>query len=642
MAIIDMSKVDLIGLAKDKERILQAFQDTGYLEIVEMERLEEAEGEEWFSSLSFRSADETIERLEREVSEVEFALRFLNDRVETEQDKKLLVRNSDLDAIWAEKDEILSIAQICRDFDAEENEIDSRRHRLRNEVNKYIPWLGLNLSLEDLEDTTHVIVRAGSLPKTMASEFIETVAKYDLADVKSLGEEKEDAYFFIVLHKSLRDKAREFTQKYDFTEANFGNEKGTPEEIIVGLEKKIEELFKQKTLLQDRAEELAGKRPRLMMLLDVLQMHLQREKAGNQAVSSEKTFALKGWVKNSDIQKLEDIIKGETECYKLTFSAPEDDEPFPVYTENMVPVSPYEMVTNLYSVPASNSIDPNIVVAPFHALFLGLMMGDVGYGLLMSIGGFLFKKKSTGGTKKLAGVIMYGGIASIIWGVLLGSYFGDMGTRLGAKPLLLNPMDKPVNMLAICLGIGFFHVLVGMGVKAYMLFKEKKYLDALFDVGFWYLLLLGLPMMAVFSWGKYLAMAGALGLLFTAGREKKNIFGKILGGLGSLYGITGYLSDVLSYSRLFALLLSSAVVAMVFNQIAIMVGTNVVGYFFAAIIFVLGHAFNLFIGGLGAFVHGSRLIYVEFFSKFFVGGGHAFEPLHKEPKYISFEKEEAK
>lgn len=637
-----MSKVDLLGLAKDKERILQAFQDTGYLEIVDMELPEGMEDEEWFSSLSFQAGNETIERLEREISEVEFALRFLDERVQADQEKKLLVSAEDLDAVWADKEEILSIAQTCRDFDAEENEIDSRRHRLRNEVNKYMPWLGLNLSLEDLEDTANVIVRAGSVPKNMAAEFIAAVEPYEMAILKELGEEKEDAYFFVAFHKSLRQEAREAAKKFDFTQANFGDDKGTPEEIIAGLEKKIEGLFTQKNLLQHRAEELAGKRAGLMMLLDVMHMRLQREKAANQSVASAKTFALKGWVKNSDRQTLEDIIKGTTEFYKLTYSAPEDDEPFPVYTENKLPVTPFEMVTNLYSVPASNGIDPNNVVAPFHAMFLGLMMGDVGYGILLALGGFFFRKKATGGAKKLGGVIMYGGIASIIWGVLLGSYFGDVGTRLGIKPLLLNPMEDPVTMLGLSLGLGFIHIMVGMGVKAYMLIKEKKYLDAVFDIGFWYLLLVGLPLIALFPWGKYLALVGAGGLLLTAGREKKNIFGKLMGGLGSLYGITGYLSDILSYSRLFALLLSSAVVAMVFNQIAAMMGTSIIGYVFAAIIFVIGHTFNLFIGGLGAFVHGSRLIYVEFFSKFYMGGGHAFDPLHKVTKYISLENEEAK
>jgi V/A-type H+-transporting ATPase subunit I len=637
-----MSKVDLLGLAKDKERILQAFQNTGYLEIVDMELPEGMVDEEWYSSLSFQTGNETIERLEREISEIEFALRFLDERVAADQEKKLLVRAEDLDAVWADKEEILSIAQTCRDFDAEENEIDSRRHRLRNEVNKYMPWLGLNLSLEDLEDTANVKVRAGSVPKNMAAEFMAAVEQYEMVVLKELGEEGEDAYFFIVFHKTLREEAREAAKRFDFTQANFGEDKGTPEEIIAGLEKKIEGLFIQKNLLQDRAEELAGKRASLMMLLDVMYMRLQREKAANQSVASAKTFTLKGWVKNSDREMLEDVIKGTTEFYKLTYSAPEDDEPFPVYTENALPVTPFEMVTNLYSVPASNGIDPNNVVAPFHALFLGLMMGDVGYGIVLALGGFFFRKKAKGGAKKLGGVIMYGGISSIVWGVLLGSYFGDIGTRLGIKALMLNPMEDPVNMLGLCLGLGFIHILVGMGVKAYMLIKEKKYLDAVFDIGFWYMLLIGLLLIAFFPWGKYLALVGAAGLLLTAGREKKNIFGKIMGGLGSLYGITGYLSDILSYSRLFALLLSSAVVAMVFNQIAAMVGTSVIGYVFAAIIFVIGHAFNLFIGGLGAFVHGSRLIYVEFFSKFYMGGGHAFDPLQKITKYISLENEEAK
>jgi len=638
-----MSKVDLVALEKDKQNILNAFQDSGMLEVVAVEEGSFHAQEDWFESLSFHSNQGTIEKLEREISEVEFALSFLNQRVEEEPEKNILVRSRDLDEVLQQKEDILAIASVCRDFELEENEIDSKRHRLRNLVTKYLPWLGLNLRLEDIQDTKNMMIRVGSVPKSMAEDFYRLVMEQELSFIKALGEEKEDAYFFVAFHKSLRSMARDASKQYDFTQAHFGDVRGTPEGIIAQLEKDIENLYQQKEMLQKRAEEMAGKRRQLMILLDVLSVELQRENAAYHAVHSKKTFVLHGWVKTTNEAALEGVLREHVDFYKLDFAPPEEDEPFPVYTQNVAAVTPFEMVTNLYSVPASNGIDPNNVVAPFHAMFLGLMMGDVGYGILLALGGYFYGKKAKGGAKKLSGVIFYGGLFSIFWGILLGSYFGDVGTRLGVPAILMNPMEDPVSMLALCLGLGALHILVGMGVKAYMLIKEKKYLDAVFDVGFWYFLLIGLPMLMtpLASTGQVMALVGAVGLLLTQGREKKNIFGKILGGLGSLYGITGYLSDILSYSRLFALLLSSAVVAMVMNQIAAMVGVNWIGYIFAAIIFVAGHAFNLFIGGLGAYVHGSRLIYVEFFSKFFMGGGHAFDPLHKETKFTSIEKKEA-
>lgn len=638
-----MSKVDLIGLEKHKEPLMQRLQHTGLMEIVEVERPEGDALEAWQQAIRFETESERIEALERELSELSFALRFLDDRLEGDAPHHVEVDEEELARALSRKDEILAIAKRCRDFEAEENEIDSRRHRLDNQIARYLPWLGLDLRLEDLHDTRHVMMRVGSVPKALAADFLHETQQFELAVVRELGEEKEDAYFFVAFHKSLADDARAVSGRYDFNQATFADERGTPEEIMKSLEQKIEGLYRQKALLQDRAEEMAGSRRDLMVLSDALELSLARERAVNRFAASKTAFCLRGWVRDADKEALEAVVADTLPVRQLTFTRPEDDEPFPVYTDNARPVEPFEMVTNLYSVPASDGIDPNNVVAPFHALFLGLMMGDVGYGVLMALGGHLYAKRARGGAKKLAGVIKYAGFASIIWGVLLGSYFGDLGTRLGIPALLLSPMEDPVGMLALSLGLGAVHLFVGLGVKAYMLLRKGKALDALYDVGFWYLLLVGLPLLATpyAGVGRILAGAGALGLVATQGRSKKKLFGKILGGVGSLYGITGYLSDVLSYSRLFALLLSSAVVGMVMNQIAAMVGTNVIGYVFAALIFVAGHAFNLFIGGLGAFVHGSRLIYVEFFSKFFMGGGHAFDPLRKETKYITMKNEEA-
>ncbi len=638
--IIDMRKAYLVGLEKDKEAILKAFQQSKSLEIVETEEYDE----EWFSTLTRGGNESRIESLERDMSELEFALRFLSERaaVDKKDKSKIHVTDVQLEEVMSRRDEIMRIVEKCRSFEAEENEIDSRKSRKKAAIDRFLPWMGLNLSVEDIRDTGAVKVRAGFIAKSNVAPFLEAADALDYCVLKSISEAKDYSYYFLACHDKQADDLFEIARKYDFTYDHFEGYEGTPEEIIKNLENKLHDLYVQKDTLHKRALEMSESIADIKMLIDALRFVLLREEASSRFVNTGKVFGLKGWVREPDQQKVEDILDGVTGAYHIEFVEPDEGEAFPVDTRNSPVVEPFEVVTNLYSVPDSRGIDPNAVVAPFHALFLGLMMADVAYGLIMIIGGYLFikLKDPEGGIRKLAGVVVLSGVFSIVWGVLLGSYFGDLGQWFGIRALLINPMDNPVEMLVLCLGLGVLNLFVGLGVKAYAYIKKGKYIDVVFDVVFWYLLLIGLGLMATPYSGIAGAMSivGALGLVLTQGREKDSIMGKIAGGLGSLYGVTGYLSDVLSYSRLFALLLATAVVSMVMNQIAAMVGTNVIGYVAAALIFVAGHTFNLFIGGLGAFVHGSRLIFVEFFSKFFTGGGHAFSPLQKETKYVKLNK----
>ena len=635
MAIIDMLKVQLVAMEQDKEKIMKSLQEQGYLEVVESEPV----AEEWFAQLKQGENHSRIEHLERGIADLEFALRFLNERTGDVKKPKGLNRISDEDLISASEksEEAFEIVEMCRQIEAEENELKSKKGRLQADIEKIRPWENLEFPLEEIKDTSNVGIRAGSILTRMAPAFEEEIARLNNCQFEVISTSKDITAYLLVCHKKEAEELWDIARKFDFNFENFEGYVGIPKAQIEDLEKRISGLEEQKVLLTKQTEVLAENIERIKLVIDALQIELSREMAASKLLNSGKTFALQGWIRYNEQQSLEKMIQEITEVYHLEFKKPEDDEPFPVYTVNNSAVTPYEMVTNLYSVPYSRGIDPNAVVAPFHSMFMGLMIGDVAYGLIMAIAATIFIKikDPQGGMRKLVGVIRSAGIFSILWGIVFGSYFGDFGAKLGFNLLLVNPIEQPLIILGLCLGLGFIHIFVGMGVKAYMYIKEGKFLDAIYDVVFWYLLLIGLPLMATpyGGIGKWLALVGAVGVVLTNGREKKNIFGKIAGGVGSLYGITGYLSDILSYSRLFALMLSGMVVSMVMNQLAAMLGTNIIGFVFAILIFLGGHAFNLFISGLGAFVHGSRLVYVEFFSKFFMGGGHIFEPLSKETKY---------
>jgi V/A-type H+-transporting ATPase subunit I len=301
-----------------------------------------------------------------------------------------------------------------------------------------------------------------------------------------------------------------------------------------------------------------------------------------------------------------------------------------------------------------------------------MMLSDAGYGIIIVIATSLalLKKKNMGeGMKRTMKMFLYCGISTTFWGFMFGSFFGDAvnviaTTFFGRPDIKLSPiwfdqLDSPMRMLSFCFLVGIIHLFVGLGAKAYGCFKNHDPLGALYDCIFWYMLvggaifyLLTLPMMssmlgiATLSAGVgkvagVVAIIGLIGVILTGGRESHNWFKRILKGLYSAYGITSWLSDILSYSRLLALGLATGVIAQVFNKMGSMVatGTGLIGVIFFIIIFIIGHTLNLLINALGAYVHTNRLEYVEFFGKFYDGGGKAFEPFKQNTKYFTIKEE---
>ncbi len=327
-----------------------------------------------------------------------------------------------------------------------------------------------------------------------------------------------------------------------------------------------------------------------------------------------------------------------TDAYQLEFLEHTGGEIPPTVMENNSLVKPYESVIELYSRPMAGSIDPDFIMAPFHFIFFGMMLSDAGYGLVLTVLLFIAIKlfKPEGFAGKLAKVIFFGSISTVLWGALFGGWFG-----LEWHPLLFAPMKEPLKMLALCFGLGTLHIVVGMLLKIYMLLKQGDVMSAICDEVSWLLMFAGFFCMALVPGqvGKYLALSGAGIIILFGGREKSGLVSRLTSGLLSLYNISGYLSDLLSYSRLFALGLATGVIAMVINTIAqMLMGAGPLGMVVAALVVFGGHAFNIVINVLGAFVHSSRLQYIEFFGKFYEAGGKAFLPLALRTKYTNITK----
>lgn len=388
----------------------------------------------------------------------------------------------------------------------------------------------------------------------------------------------------------------------------------------------------------------------LRILYDVIELDIERAEAEEKFGKTDSTFVLEGWLPESVAKPTVDKVVESCPNVFVQLLAPEErDEPPTLVVNNKV-VVPYEDITNMYSPPKYREIDPNPIMSIFYFLFFGIMIGDAAYGLVLAVAGLVIgmSKKFDTGLKKLALLVGMGGISAIIWGVIFGGYFSiDFGSTKVA--LWFNPLDDPMTMLILSVILGCVQMVAGYLIKFVALCKEGKPFSAIFDAGSIIILfgalgclavnmfLLKTPIFALTVVTIVLAALGVGLILFFGGRNSKNVFGKAIGGFKGLYGLINLLSDVLSYCRLFGLCLASCAIGLAFNSLGnILFDIPYVGYVIGVIILIPLHAFNLGIGVLSAYVHDARLQFLEFYGKFYEGGGRLFAPLGARTKYIRY------
>lgn len=414
--------------------------------------------------------------------------------------------------------------------------------------------------------------------------------------------------------------------------------------------------LKEEKELKERLYFLANQVGELRILADQM-LTIKEEKL----VTYEETaqsIILTGWVRSDQTNDLENVLNKANLDYEIEFRDPLETETPPTATKNNKFVQPFEVLTNMFSVPDARELDPNPMMSIWFWIIFGIMMGDIGYGLILLIGAFVYLKvkKPKGSTRSMFVVFGLSGITSIIAGIAFDSFFGyDVLNMMGLNIALTNPIEEPITLLIFSLLIGVLHIISGLIMKIIISFKRKDVLTALADGFSWIFVLSGLlfafwkpvletlgvavgyngPAVRVLSIIGYVFLIIGLVLILTlSGREHKNIFKKISSGLGGVYGITGYLSDILSYSRILALSLSTAVIAFAMNSLAEMVSGGF-GWVFTIIIYIVGHVFNFAMGLLSAYVHDSRLQYIEFFGKFYEGNGYLFDPFVLQVKHVN-------
>lgn len=657
MAKLLMNKIVLAGHKSSRKEVLETLQRRGAVEIISDAEME------GFDRVDTRKQ---INIFESAASSGRQALVALN---EFSPEKKSLIQSfagrkeystKEFEKKLKNVNEAMSASKNLNSIQKQVNDCKTEIGRLEIKLAELEPWLSLDIPLGYLgsEKTSAFI---GSVPYESDYDSLREMiknenAELELYEIEVISSSKEQTCFAAFSHNDESDNLERALRQIGYvTPSNLFMDK--PQRKKEDLIWRKEALKNQIPILEELAKSYDKDREKIEFMIDYYSLRSEKYKIINQLSSSRSAFVLSGYIPAKYAKKIMDEL---TDKYLVAAELYDAGEDAPVCLENKAFYSPVESITEMYAMPLENDIDPTPIMSFFFYLFFGMMFSDAGYGLIMVLAtGFLLKKLNMEKrTKANMKMFFYCGISTTFWGIIFGGFFGDLipavaQTFFGKTiviPSVLNPSEDPMTLLIFGIALGVVQVFVGMGIKFYLLWKHGSPIDAILDVGLWYLFVGGIILLLVGSVanipiagavGQWSAIIGAVGILFTAGRKKKGIAKKVLGGLamGGLYDVTSYISDILSYSRLMALGLATGVIASVMNLLGGLLGSGLVGIIFFIVIFIVGHAVNFGINALGAYVHTIRLQYVEFFSKFYEGGGRKFNPFRVDTKYIRFKEE---
>jgi len=641
MPTINMKKVFLLGHQTERPEILSLLQKMGSMEMLDLKS-----GPNWedlSDTLIPDHPEQKVNTLEAQLGEIRYCLdlfhRYFPMRksfVQQFTGGKIELTDTLYGEYTGNLDKIKELYRQCRQSEEEFVKIRNEETQCQNSIEELLPWESLDLPLEEVGEGSYLTVGLYQVPEDRFSAMISELDKLNCyySEISTNGDLKHIVFAGLIKDKELYIEIFKEASAVSFS---YPISPGTAADNIQNLQQKVTRLAEKRQHLISQIEALVESRMFLMTVYDHLQNEYDKHLAVTNLARTDNSFIMEGWVPEPALEDLENNLSSQTKTAVLVAREPKPGEMPPVLLENSRAVEPYEVVTKLYSTPKKNELDPTPYLAPFFFIFFGICLSDAGYGLVLASLAFLLirKLKLEGMGKQLMNLLLMGGISAIIFGLLLGSAFGDL---LKLKPLWFNPLEDPMRMLVYCFAIGLFHIYFGMFLQAYRNIKSGQLLNALFDQGFWFIFLNGLvllilPQTALL--GKWLAISGALGLILTQGRSQQGLFKRFFSGLLSLYNVTGYLSDVLSYSRLLALGLATGVIASAINSMAGMLPGGLIWSILMAIGLVGGHFFNVIISSLGSYVHTSRLQYIEFFGKFFEGGGRQYKPFQLKSSYIS-------
>lgn len=654
MAIAEMSKLNLIAMSYDKDVLLNALNKTGATEIKLQRELENT----FAISSDCQSLRDYVAKTEAALESLseEAAEYVKTNKIKTDElDDGFFVTYSEFMSVKDKKAEAdLLVDNIYKLLD-EKRALYQEQVKLQRTLENALSYSKLNLPFKMFTQTASTCLMLGTVTDVVKQTLTTELKKIELCDFAVCDNLSDDVLLLVVAHKSVKNEVNALLQNAGFVACPYSGEQ-TGDELYQSL---LEQKLQLTDCIKQNADDmyaLSGQIKMLKVYCDYLNFELEKAEANDKMRATEVTFLLEAYVPSVAIEEVKAALDGATNAVYYEFSQPGEDETPPTLYKNNAVVKNFETITDMYSPANYREFDPNTVMAVFYSLFLGFIMADIGYGILMLLGGGLLwykfrSKKSTVGS--LSGVFAIGGIFAIVWGVLFNSCFG-----FALLPFKVMPDLQGENMswslagikvpalLIISMIIGVVQIFTGYVCRAVQCWRRGQILDGIFDGVVWAVFSVGV-VLAIIGFvdefnlsvlatvGGIIAGASLLVAVLTAGRKEK-LLGKFTKGFGAAYGVINYASDILSYARLYGLMLAGAVIADIItsNSITLISSGNIGFAVLGVVIILIGHIFNLAIGLLGAYIHDARLQYVEFYGRFYEGEGRLFAPLGSNHKYV--------
>lgn len=646
MAIVKMSNFSLFTFDSERDNLLHELQKFEYVHFLNLDEDESLADKD----LKNIYLNESIGEVNEEISKVKYSIDILSRYCAKENGIKAMIKGKENFTFGELEDKALKydyifmynhIKKLSENLDYAEKEI----MKLITLKEILMHWIRLNYPIRDLKKIKLSQILIGMIPKKMVNNFNRDLLDLNYSYIEVVDEDKDNIYLFILSLKEELNQLNEILRNNNYSSIKLEIEETPKEEIniideklkiledeIKEIEKEIKDLSKNISDLEISYDFLTNKRLRLVTSEDFLM--------------TEKVNVIKGYIPTYMKEEFIKIVKkSQKNAYYLEIKdADKDGKSVPILLKNSKFAQSFESLTSMFALPRYNEIDPTPLLAPFYLAFFGMMVADAGYGILMLIATLFALKKVNLSyqQEKTIRFFYYLSYSTIVWGMFFGSYLGGAIDIAG----IMNPAEQYQELLVISIVFGLIHLFFALGIKAYMSIRDKKYLEALCDVGFWYMALAGgivvlltmiVDLPPTLKKVAFIVMiVGMAGIVLTGGRDSKSIVGKLAGGAYSLYGISSYVGDFVSYSRLMALGLSGGFIASAINMmVGMLFDKGIMGIIGGIVVFVIGQLFNIFLSILGSYVHTIRLTYVEFFGKFYEGGGLKFNLFRVKPKYIN-------
>ena len=645
MAIVKMKGLRLLAMRSDREALLELLQGMGCVEIDEPDQ----DPQTWQGLLSqlgsqtlSRPDGQALSQAREDLQAAQRALAVLKRHGDKGRGllapRPRLTRQQLFDGEEQGKQAVQQVLEADRQLAA----LEAQHSKLLTQRAALAPWLELNIPL-DTASTQEMVVQFGTVTAGVELEHVQRAVEgaSELAQLTQANVDRDVRYCLLVCHTSAQEEVLQALRDFGWFRMNLSGWTGTAKENDQRIARELEQNEQESAQAEQQLAQMTSLAEPIRQAADRASVRINREEGRSRLLDTEKTFLLEGWVPAENWPQLESQLKNYPCAWELRDPTEEEYPKVPVKLKNNWFTRPLSMVTEMYSLPAYNGLDPNPLMAPFFILFYGIMMADMGYGLLMMIASVVVLKKSRprAGMHNFFALLGLCGVSTFIMGALTGGFFGDFisqllklinpeSTFVWFWPTLFTPLEDTMMILVGAMALGFVQILVGMAISFVKKLRRGQVMDAIWEEVTWWVVFAGLALAILGVTNLVIILGGVMVVAGPILTEKG--FGKITGIFGSLYNhVTGYFGDILSYSRLMALMLAGSVIAQVFNTLGAIPG-NVVIFI---IISMLGNALNFALNLLGCYVHDLRLQCLEYFNKFYEDGGKPFRPMKLDTNY---------